>query len=354
MRRRPSVLCQDPDNSNQIPDILAQPPRGEPQQAAGDRAPRPDLTTTPGHKVSLDLPALAAAVARHGAVTRILVLRAAGSVPRGPGTAMLVTTEATEGTIGGGALEHRAIARARAVLATGEAALETIPLGPALGQCCGGAVTLLWERYDAASLPAALPHIRPVPGRTPAGPAPRHLPPGAAPHEAQGWIAEAAPALPPLWIWGAGHVGRALVRTLAPLDAWAITWVDLAPDRFPAAIPPGVTPLPTPDPARLAAFAPPAADHLILTRSHELDLALCHALLGRGFASCGLIGSATKRTRFHSRLTALGHPAAAIAAIVCPIGDPALGKHPQAIAIGVAAALLKARSGTAARRDRTG
>lgn len=304
--------------------------------------------------MSLDLPALGSAVARHGAVTRILVLRAAGSVPRGPGTAMLVAAETTEGTIGGGVLEHGAIARARDVLATGAPALETIPLGPALGQCCGGAVTLLWERYDAASLPAALPHVRPAPGRRPAGPAPRHLPPGPAPHEAQGWIAETAPTLPPLWIWGAGHVGRALIGTLAPLESWAITWVDLAADRFPAAIPEGVTPLPTPDPARLAAHAPPEADHLILTRSHALDLALCHALLGRGFASCGLIGSATKRARFRSRLAALGHPAAAVATIACPIGDPALGKHPQAIAIGVAAALLKARSGATARRDHTG
>ena len=337
-----------------MPLILAQIPRGEPPQAAGGSAPRPGLATAQGRKVSLDLPALAAAVARHGAVTRILVLRAAGSVPRGPGTAMLVSADTTEGTIGGGALEHDAIARARGVLATGEAALETIPLGPALGQCCGGAVTLLWERFDAATLPHALPHVRPAPGRSPAGPAPRHLPPGTAPQHRDGWIAEAAPALPPLWVWGAGHVGRALVHTLAPLEAWTITWVDLDPDRFPPDMPRGVTPVPTPDPAALAAHAPPEADHLILTRSHALDLALCHALLGRGFASCGLIGSATKRARFRSRLQALGHAPGAIAAIACPIGDPALGKHPQAIAIGVAAALLKARSGAAARRDQTG
>ena len=304
--------------------------------------------------MSLDLPALAAAVAGHGAVTRILVLRTAGSVPRGPGTAMLVTEDRTFGTIGGGALEHQAIARARAVLAGAPPAIATIPLGPSLGQCCGGSVTLLWERYDATSLPRTLPHVRPLPGQDPVGPAPALLHPGSPPLERSGWLAEAAPAQPPLWIWGAGHVGRAIAATLAPLEAWAITWIDLAPASFPDTIPPGITALPDPDPARLAPFAPVTADHLILTRSHELDLALCHALLHRGFSSCGLIGSATKHARFRARLLSLGHPAPAIARIACPIGDPALGKHPQAIAIGVAAALLKARAGGAARRDKAG
>jgi xanthine dehydrogenase accessory factor len=92
----------------------------------------------------------------------------------------------------------------------------------------------------------------------------------------------------------------------------------------------------------LADHAPTDAEHLILTYSHALDLDLCHRLLRRGFLSCGLIGSATKWARFRSRLTALGHDAAAVGRIRCPIGDPALGKHPQAIAVGVAAELLKA------------
>jgi xanthine dehydrogenase accessory factor len=81
----------------------------------------------------------------------------------------------------------------------------------------------------------------------------------------------------------------------------------------------------------------------VLTFSHTLDLALCHALLGHGFRRLGLIGSATKWARFRSRLAALGHGAGAIGRIDCPIGDPALGKHPQAIAIGVAAAFLQER-----------
>ena len=137
-----------------------------------------------------------------------------------------------------------------------------------------------------------------------------------------------------------GHVGRALVDVLAPLPEVQITWVDVAPDRFPEAAPPNVRILPVPDPAQAVALAPPGAEHLILTFSHALDLELCHRLLAHGFADCGLIGSATKWARFRSRLAALGHGPGEISRITCPIGDPALGKHPQAIAISVAADFL--------------
>jgi xanthine dehydrogenase accessory factor len=96
-------------------------------------------------------------------------------------------------------------------------------------------------------------------------------------------------------------------------------------------------------PEAAVALAPVEAEHLVLTYSHALDLALCDALLRRGFGALGLIGSATKWARFRSRLAALGHGAEAIARIDCPIGNPALGKHPQAIAVGVAADLLARR-----------
>jgi xanthine dehydrogenase accessory factor len=88
-------------------------------------------------------------------------------------------------------------------------------------------------------------------------------------------------------------------------------------------------------------LAPRDSEHLILTFSHVLDLALCDVMLRHGFGDCGLIGSATKWARFRARLAALGHAPAEIARIACPIGDPDLGKHPQAIAIGVAAAMMK-------------
>jgi xanthine dehydrogenase accessory factor len=161
----------------------------------------------------------------------------------------------------------------------------------------------------------------------------------------QGWLIEpVVEADRSIWVWGAGHVGRALVSVLAPLPGVAITWVDIGPERFPDTILPGVTVVSANDPALLADHAPVAAEHLILTYSHALDLELCHRLLNRGFRSCGLIGSATKWGRFRSRLKALGHEAAEVGRIRCPIGDPALGKHPQAIAVGVAVELLKAPS----------
>jgi hypothetical protein len=132
-----------------------------------------------------------------------------------------------------------------------------------------------------------------------------------------GWFVE--PVLVPdrqVWVWGAGHVGRALVAVLAPLPGMAVTWVDVAPERFPDLVPEGVTPVWAARPEDLVAHAPQAAEHLILTYSHALDLELCHRLLVRGFRSCGLIGSATKWARFRSRLAALGH-------------DPAVGgAHP--------------------------
>jgi len=157
-----------------------------------------------------------------------------------------------------------------------------------------------------------------------------------------GWMIE--PVHKParqLWIWGAGHVGRALVDVLAPMPDIAITWVDTAPERFPGDAPVGVTLVPAANPADLVRHAPTEAEHLVLTYSHALDLELCHRLLAHEFAFAGLIGSATKWARFRSRLAALGHGAARIAQITCPIGQPSLGKHPQMIAVGVAADLLR-------------
>ncbi|MCP1169738.1 xanthine dehydrogenase accessory protein XdhC, partial [Limimaricola sp. ASW11-118] len=221
-----------------------------------------------------------------------------------------------------------------------------LPLGPALRQCCGGAVTLVWERFDDASLPETLPRARPL---GPASDMPeavarkrKAMRPGAPPALLDGWLIETPlPVAQPLWVWGAGHVGRAIVSVMAPLPGRAITWIDLSPDCFPDEIPQGVTMIPAAAPAALMPRAPREADHLILTRDHDLDLALCHAALAHGFASCGLIGSATKWARFRSRLAALGHSNALISRIACPIGDTSLGRDPQAIAVGVASALLK-------------
>lgn len=296
-----------------------------------------------------DLTALQAAVAAHGRVARVVIAAQDGSSPREAGAAMLVWSDAQSGTIGGGALEFQAAARAREMLAVGGVAVQRVALGPNIGQCCGGAVTLVTEVYDAANLPEPRAGLvaRALDGSAqPLAVArliDRARAQGVAPSTtlAQGWLIEPlARATRPLWVWGAGHVGRALIAVLAPLPDLAITWVDVAPERFPAAVPPSVRALPAPDMAAAVALAPQDAEHLVLTFSHAIDLELCHRLLGHGFAACGLIGSATKWARFRSRLHALGHSPENIAAILCPIGNPALGKHPQAIAISVAAEIL--------------
>ncbi len=234
-----------------------------------------------------------------------------GSAPRDAGTAMKVTMQTTEGTIGGGALEHKAITHARKILAeNGKEQTQTIPLGPGLGQCCGGSVTLRYTRetqvLDISPLPQHLTRSHPA--------NPLHL-----------------------WLWGAGHVGRAFVKAAQP-QAFHITWIDDAERRFPAAVPKQIKTIPAADMPLLASRAPTYAHHLIFTYSHDIDLKLCAALLKRGAASIGLIGSDTKWTRFSKRLREMGLDPAPI---ICPIGDKSLGKQPYQIASGTISALLQ-------------
>ncbi len=305
--------------------------------------------------------ALLDAVQQHGRAARVVIASFDGSSPREVGAAMLVWATGQSGSIGGGALEWQAAARARAALSTGDR-LDKVPLGPDLGQCCGGAVLLLTEVWDAARLSTVSgdAYARPMPGF--GGEIPmkvagrlrlaRNGSKTLVAEQIQGWMIE--PLLRrecQLWVWGAGHVGRALVQVLAPLPDMAITWVDTGLDRFPDTIPPNTRALPVPNPADAVALAPAHAEHLILTYSHALDLDLCHRLLGHGFARAGLIGSATKWARFRSRLAALGHSPAQMARIGCPIGDPTLGKHPQQIAIGVATAFLRQPHQAIARQE---
>ncbi|MDA5093436.1 xanthine dehydrogenase accessory protein XdhC [Aliiroseovarius sp. KMU-50] len=300
--------------------------------------------------MSFDLTSLRQAICDHGNVVRVVVAEIKGSAPREVGAAMMVWADGQSGTIGGGELEWQATEKARDLL-SGGTQLDRYPLGPALGQCCGGAVTVLSEHFDQTSL-EDLSGID-VFARAPQGGEPplavhraiqryRDRGESFAPELVQGWMIEPmSPSRQPVWIYGAGHVGRALVNMLAPLPQFAITWVDTGPERFPADIPDGVTVLPAANPGNAVKFAPDDAHHLVLTYSHQIDLALCHAILLHGHFGLGLIGSATKWSRFQSRLADLGHDHEKIRTINCPIGDPGLGKHPQAIAIGVTTALLK-------------
>ena len=287
-----------------------------------------------------DLAALAGALAAHGVVVRVVIAAHDGSSPREVGAAMLVWAGGQAGTIGGGALEWEALARARAMLVDGGTRIDREALGPRLGQCCGGAVTVLTEVYS--TVPEGPVVARSTDGRAMPLAVSRMLAKARGegvmpvPTLVQGWMVEAVVGpVRQVWVWGAGHVGRAIVGVLAPLPGVAVTWCDVAAERYPDVVPEGVTVR-----VGMTIDAPQDAEHLVMTFSHALDLELCHGLLSHGFARLGLIGSVTKWVRFRGRLAAMGHSFDAIARIDCPIGDPALGKHPQAIAIGVGAAFL--------------
>ena len=259
---------------------------------------------------------LAGAWLREGrAAVVVEVVRTQGSAPRERGTRMLVSAVETVGTIGGGHLELKAIAAARSLLAGGRREREErhFALGPSLGQCCGGAVTLAFAPLAAEALAR--------------------------------WL-EAAPLFH-LQLHGAGHVGRAIASALAALDV-EVDWFDPRDEEFPA-----TTTLGSPWPARIRRIAvdtieaevrhaPAGAFFLVLTHEHALDLRIVEAVLRRGdFAFCGLIGSKSKRAKFVHRLEERGLSPATIARMTCPIGiDGIAGKQPEVIAAGVVAQLL--------------
>ncbi|MEM1351796.1 MAG: xanthine dehydrogenase accessory protein XdhC [Pseudomonadota bacterium] len=297
--------------------------------------------------MSFDREDVLTACRTHGTVVRVVVADLRGSAPREVGASMLVWANGFSGTIGGGALEHQAQSIARDMLLPGTSALRRHALGPELGQCCGGSVDLLFEGFDAKAA-EAIPQT--VYARGP-GEMPFQVTRVLAEYRSGksemrarsigDWMIEpVAPPARPLWVWGAGHVGRAVISTLSPLPDFQVTWIDTAAARFPDAVPAGVETIAAADLAKLMQYAPADGSHLIFTYSHEMDLSLCHAALQRGFSFAGLIGSKTKWTRFRSRLLDLGHSPATIETITCPIGQPGLGKHPQAIAVGIATQLL--------------
>lgn len=245
----------------------------------------------------------------------VTVLDVKGSVPRGSGTRMLVFADRFAATIGGGHLEYQAIAHARRLL-TGEAQELRIRhvLGPSLGQCCGGAVELGFEQVGAADVQRVSELL--------------------------------SPARQPLALFGGGHVGRALVHTLAPLP-FALRWIDSRDEIFPADVPEGVEcEHSSPVQAAVADLAP-GSRVLIMSFSHAEDLDIVIACLRRirergDLPFVGLIGSKTKWATFRHRLEERGFTPAEIDRITCPIGIQGItGKEPEVIAIAVAAQLLQ-------------
>lgn len=273
-------------------------------------------------------------------VALVSILATEGSAPRGPGARMAITAGAMAGTIGGGRLEHQAAQQARAILAhpAGSWRVQDYPLGPLLGQCCGGRVRLLVEHladgtwFDRPTLTVLgeggierrrldVANPAPVPAR---GPLPT---PGFAFAEP-----EDKPRLP-LTLFGAGHVGQAIAQRMAGLPI-ALGWYDSRPelDRPGAVI--------APEEELVACAGSAGEEHavLILTHDHGLDYRLTAAALRSRARFVGLIGSATKRARFLARLRGEGVDAARL---TCPIGLPGItGKEPDVIAIAVLAQLL--------------
>jgi xanthine dehydrogenase accessory factor len=297
-----------------------------------------------------------------GAGALVSLIKVEGSSPRESGTRMVVRPSgAFNGTIGGGQLEWQALAAAQDALARGRAApvRRTVLLGPDLAQCCGGRVEWLIETFDRRDAPelAALaaaeragPLVvravrtedgrlsrRPAPAPAAAGPAIETAPDGAL-------VERFGDGSTDLYLFGAGHVGRALVLALAPLP-FRVRWIDQRQEAFPLRAPTNVTMIHSEDPAAELAAAPDGAHVLVMTHSHPLDLAIVSRALGEArFAFVGLIGSATKRARFMSQMRAAGMSKTALDRLTCPIGLPGVeGKEPAIIAAAVAAQLLIAR-----------
>jgi xanthine dehydrogenase accessory factor len=313
--------------------------------------------------------------ARGGRAILITVAAVEGSVPREPGTKMLVDATRQWGTVGGGHLELRGLELARAMLAEGRVRhLERFPLGPGLGQCCGGVVQLAFEAVDHAHL-AALAERRKqdswrlvaldgapglalfdadgtlLQGDAAGGFALAHI------HAREGvtrvlrddagrrWLLDRIEApRAHLMLFGAGHVGAAIVRAMGDLPC-RITWVDEREDLFPGLVPHNVTIEATDVPEALASRAEAGTSFLVMTHSHALDQRVAEAILKRPSMDnadwFGLIGSNTKRKQFEHRLRERGIPERRLAAMVCPIGVSGIdGKEPAVIAVAVAAQLL--------------
>jgi xanthine dehydrogenase accessory factor len=360
------------------------------------------------------LPTLVRFLDREPMVVRIVVAEVRGSTPREPGAFMLVGRDGVEGSIGGGQLEWEAIAGARELLedAAVAARVNKVVLGADVGQCCGGVVSLWLERFTRGSLEllgkasdagdrgcavlsstirgAGVEHKvarrAGTAAMVAAGAEAASVTAGAIAGAGAGAGVDAVVAeltehlfreprqrahpiltrnaageltlierlddeFPAVWLYGAGHVGQALARILAELPL-RLTWIDSRAELFPETLAGGVRTLHDADSVATVSEAPVGAYFIVMSHSHPLDFALCHALLERNdFAWLGLIGSASKAARFRSRLRRAGLGADVIGELVCPIGVEGIeSKWPAAIAVAVAAQLMQQISAVGVRQ----
>lgn len=279
---------------------------------------------------------------RQGPAALVTILATEGSAPRGPGARMVVTQTGLSGTIGGGALEHQAMAQARSILALepGSWRVQDYPLGPLLGQCCGGRVRLMIERLDEipeSDGPFAVT-LRDKVCRVAGQDGERLNARGPLPVSGARFLEPAEADMLPVTMFGAGHVGRAIAAR-APGLPLHFAWHDSRPEAAETA---GVVLADEAAMVACAGQAPEGAAVVILTHDHALDYRLTAAALGGRARFVGLIGSRTKRARFLSRLAADNVDAARL---TCPIGLPGIsGKEPEVIAIATLAQLLALRS----------
>ena len=229
----------------------------------------------------------------------VTIIEERGSTPRNAGSKMLVTAERIFETIGGGHLEHKAMQIAREMLAerSQDTRLERFSLGASLGQCCGGATVLLFE-------PMGQPQAQ-------------------------------------IAVFGAGHVGRALVPLLASLPC-RVRWIDSREAEFPAQLPAGVERVLNDDVVEEVEHMPAGSYFIVMTHNHQLDLELTAAILKRNdFAYYGLIGSQTKRAKFEHRLRERGFAQDVMQRMRCPMGLPEVkGKLPMEIAVSIAGEVI--------------
>ena len=229
----------------------------------------------------------------------ITVLGTRGSTPRDGGTKMVVSQSKSYQTIGGGNLEYKAIEKARELLQKpcSEQKIEKFPLGAKLGQCCGGHATLMFESVINANID--------------------------------------------IMLFGAGHVGKALVSILSQLPC-RIHWVDNRDNEFPENVAHNVTKIISDSPPDEIATMPANAYFVVMTHNHTLDFSISEVILLRNDARyVGLIGSQTKWKRFQMRFRHKGYKDEFFSSIRCPIGlDDVPGKLPSEVAVSIAAEII--------------
>ena len=233
----------------------------------------------------------------------VTLVGVSGSTPRNSGTKMVITADNIYDTIGGGHLEHKTIAHAHKMLASGEETqqLEHFQLGSQLGQCCGGSASVLFEYFAASTVN--------------------------------------------IMLFGAGHVGKALVNILSGLPC-KVHWVDSREQEFPSAAEMqgyhNVKQVVSEFPCDEIAAMPANSYYIVMTHNHQLDFELCQTVLARqDFRYLGLIASDTKWRRFQQRFKHREIDPKLVARMNCPIGLSAVpGKKPMEVAVSIAAEII--------------